>query len=250
MNRSILIKLLKKQIVNDVSVQCNIIGKSLQRNPDTEEQGSDIMTPDDDMFKPVVARAITEGFGEVKRVCQRYLIMGRETDDNRLERINEMEKTVETITTSEGTGKGTYDLLAGTPYIIKIKSGSPVKLKSANSEIGSVNGSGVIEYTPSNTGVLTVETTSEEVELIYFYGDFGVLELELSMPSSFNLGMTETMKSCAHRMIVDYVMKSLLMNQWPEKAAAYLEQYNVDIEGLRDATRSRTPFLRNAADWS
>ena len=123
----VLISLLKKQIVNDVAAECNIIGRTLQRNPETEEQGSEIMTPDDELTKPIVARAMTEGFGEVKRVCQRYLLMGRDTDDNRLERINEMSKYSEIVSDKLGG----YDLVANTPYIISVKAEKPVTLVSA-----------------------------------------------------------------------------------------------------------------------
>ena len=112
----VLISLLKKQIVNDVATECNIIGRTLQRNPETEEQGSEIMTPDDELTKPIVARAMTEGFGEVKRVCQRYLLMGRDTDDNRLERINEMSKYSEIVSDKLGG----FDLVANTTYIISV----------------------------------------------------------------------------------------------------------------------------------
>lgn len=245
--KPVLIKLLKKQIVNDVATECNIIGRTLQRNPETEEQGGDIMTPDDELTKPIVARAITEGFGEVKRICQRYLVMGRDTDDNRLERINEMEKHVETVINKQGG----YDLVAGTPYIIKVEAESPVTLISAHGqEIAATSGKGTVEYTPSYSGRITLETEAKEVVLTYFYGEFGTLELELTMPSAFNLGMTDTAKSCAHRMIVDHVMHSLLLNQWPEKSAVYRERFSADMEGLRSAVQARTRFSRNAPDWS
>lgn len=243
----VLIKLLKKQIVNDVATECNVIGRALQRTPETEEQGGDIMTPDDELTKPIVARAITEGFGEVKRVCQRYLLMGRDTDDNRLERINEMDKYTETVKNKQGG----YDLTSGTPYIIKVSADHPVTLVSAlGTSIATVNGNGTVEYTPSSSGKITLETTATEVTLTYFYGDFGTLELELTMPSSYNLGMTETAKSCAHRMIVDHVMQSLLLNQWPDKAKVYKDRFDVDAEGLRNAMQARTRFNRSASDWS
>lgn len=243
----VLIKLLKKQIVNDVTTECNVMGRMLQRNPETEEQGADIMTPDDELTKPIVARGITEGFGEVKRVCQRYLVMGRDTDDNRLERINEMEKHTETVENKQGG----YDLIAGTPYIIKVSADNPVTLVSAlGNDIATVSGNGTVEYTPTTSGTITLETEAEKVTLTYFYGDFGTLELELTMPKTFNLGMTETAKSCAHRMIVDHVVYSLLLNQWPEKAGIYRERFTADMEGLRNAMQARTRFSRNAPDWS
>ena len=243
----VLISLHKKQIVNDVSVECSIIGKILQRNAETEEQGGDIMIPDDEQTKPIIARAITEGFSEVKRVCQRYLITGRDTDDNRLERINEMNKYSESITNKQGR----YDLLSGTPYIIKVEADHPVTLVSTSGiKIDTVSGSSQIEYTPSMTGCISLETSAKSVVLTYFFGKFGTLDLELTMPSNYNLGMTETAKSCAHRMIVDYVMYALLLNQYPEKSAIYRERVNVDAEGLRNALQSRTRFCRHAQDWS
>lgn len=243
----VLISLLKKQIANDVAIECSIIGRTLQRNKETEEQGSDIMTPDNELTKPIVARAITEGFGEVKRICQRYLVMGRDTDDNRLERINEMEKVKETVSNKQGG----YDLMIGTPYIIGVKASKPVTLVAANGwVIATLNGNSQTEYTPTASGRITLETDADKVELTYYHGTFGTLELELTMPANFNLGMTETAKSCAHRMIVDHVMYSLLLNQWPDKAVVYKERFNADMEGLRDAMQARTKFTRRAADWS
>jgi hypothetical protein len=243
----VLISLLKKQIVNDVAIECSIIGRTLQRNKETEEQGSEIMTPDDELTKPIVARAITEGFGEVKRMCQRYLVMGRDTDDNRLERINEMERVKETVSNMQGG----YDLMSGTPYIIGVKASKPVTLVAANGwVIATLNGNSQTEYTPTTSGRITLETEADKVELTYYHGTFGTLELELTMPANFNLGMTETAKSCAHRMIVDHVMYSLLLNQWPDKAVVYKERFNADMEGLRDAMQARTKFTRRAADWS
>lgn len=243
----VFISLLKKQIVNDVATECNIIGRTLQRNPETEEQGSEIMTPDDEMTKPVVARAITEGFSEVKRVCQRYLILGRDTDDNRLERINEMQKHTETVTNKEAG----YELVAKTPYIISVKADRPVTLVSViGEEIAKTSGNSHVEYTPSMSGSISLETEAEKVVLTYFFGTFGTLDLELSMPANYNLGMTETAKSNAHRMIVDHIMYSLLINQWPEKAAVYKERFNSDMEGLSNAMQARTRFSRNAHDWS
>lgn len=243
----VLISLLKKQIMNDVATECSIIGRTLQQNPETEEQGSRIMKPEDKLTQPVTARAMTEGFGEVKRVCQRYLTMGRDTDDNRLERINEMYKYNETVKNRQGF----YDLVSGMPYIIEIKADKPVVLISSTGKvITTVNDNGRIEYTPAENGRITLETEAEEVGVTYYHGKFGTLELELSVPENFNLGMVETAKSNAHRMIVDHIMFSLLINQWPEKAVVYKERFNSDMEGLRSAMRARTRFTRHAHDWS
>ena len=247
--REIWIRLLKKQIVNDVAVQCNLIGRSLQKSEDTEETASEVMTPDDEATKPVVARAMTEAFGEVKRVCQQYLITGRDTDDNRLERINEMNRSTETI--SSGS-LGTYSLIPGQSYIIRVITDVSVTVSTSTDKVlGQVTGTGQFEYIPSSNERIKIEGSDGKAEVTYFFGDFGMYELKLSMPASFNISMTETIKSCAHRMMVDYVMSAVLNNQLPEKAKEYANFFTGDIEGLRDALRSRIKLMgRRPTDWS
>ena len=188
--REIWIRLLKKQIVNDVAVQCNLIGRSLQKSEDTEETASEVMTPDDEATKPVVARAMTEAFGEVKRVCQQYLITGRDTDDNRLERINEMNRSTETI--SSGS-LGTYSLIPGQSYIIRVITDVSVTVSTSTDKVlGQVTGTGQFEYIPSSNERIKIEGSDGKAEVTYFFGDFGMYELKLSMPASFNISMTET----------------------------------------------------------
>lgn len=166
----------KKQIISDVLVQCNLMGRALQKTPGSEELASEVMTPDSADSKPVVARALVEAWNEVKKICQRYLTDGRSADDNRLERISW--KDVE--------GKE----------------------------------------------------------------DFGSFVLNLNMPAHFNAGMTESVKSDAHRMIVDYTIRAFLLDKWPEKSAEYERRFVVDAESLRSDLRSRFPFVRCAEDWA
>jgi hypothetical protein len=89
--RSITITLKKEQIVNDVVVQSNILGRALRESAKDGNSKSELpsllMTPDDGATKPIVARALTAGFAAVKNVCGVYLNTGRTTDDNRLEKI-------------------------------------------------------------------------------------------------------------------------------------------------------------------
>jgi hypothetical protein len=183
------ITLKKNQIVNDVLTQCNVLGRTLKANVnDANESGqkssnsdselaTNIMAPDDETVKPVVARSITEGFAQVKLVCGKYLILGRETDDNRLEKI----------ATKDSQSKITY----------------------------------------------------------------GELQLKLSMPSSFNKGVTETVKSAAHKAIVDYVMRNVLMNQLVDKSKEYDAYFVQDLDDLRQALRARiTSMSRRQSDWT
>lgn len=243
----ILIRLLKKQIMNDVALECSIVGRTLQRNPETISQGGDIMNVNSDLTKPILARAITEGFGEVKRICQRYLILGRDVDDNRLERIDEKYHYSETLSAN----RGSYNLLAGTLYCITVEADKPVTLLSSDGAvIGTIPNKGSLEYIPETTGCIKTRTEADKVKIVYAYGEYGTLELNLDMPCSFNAGMTETAKSCAHRMIVDHAMHALLLNEWPEKSMLYKERFNADADGLRNALQARTRFGRHAADWS
>lgn len=244
---AILIKLQKRQITNDVQTECAIVGRTLQLSAEGEELGGNIMNPYSDLTRPVMARGMTEGFAEVKRICQRYLVMGKVTDDNRLERMDDSEKRTETVAGKEGN----YGLIAGVPYTIKAKADHDVALFDADGTfIGMSGNDEAVFHTPAKTGRIRLKTESGSVALTYSWGDGGSLDLNLCMPCSFNMGMTEAIKSSAHRMIVDHVMYSILFNQFPEKAGIYKERFLTDEEGLRKALQARTSFGRHAEDWS
>jgi hypothetical protein len=250
--RPITIKLHKKQIADDVTVECNMIGAQLQQSKETQESGARIMTPDDDEIKPIVARAMTEGFGEVKRQCQKYLVTGRENDDNRREKINEMSTTTDTLKASSSGTQSTLNLVAGTTYTIRVSSSAQVKLMNGSTEVATVNGMKEFEYTPSAAATLTVVgDATTDVTIKYMWGDFGYYELRLALPESFNVGVTETLKSYAHRTIVDYVMSSVLFNQYPDRAKQYGDKVQEDMGKLADVLNSRvTNFTRRSADWT
>lgn len=245
--KPILINLFKKQVLNDIKTECSFIGRALQREKETEEQAELIMDIDNPSTRPILSRGMTEGFGEVKRVCQRYLVLGRDIDDNRLERINEMNRYAETIP----NGQGGYFLLKGRKYKIMVEADSPVGLTSSSgSAIATINCKGETEYIPDQTECINFTSESTEIKVTYLHGEFGTYKLELSVPCNFNVGVTETIKSCSHRAIVDYTVYTLLINQWPEKAALYKERTESDLEGIRTALRSRTSYYRCAPDWA
>lgn len=247
------ITLRRKDIMNDVLANCNMVGRTLRKNPETEETAGEIMTPDDAFTKPIVARSLTKAFGEVKRICQTYLMFGRLTDDNRLDKIDESNRFEERIEASPLAPGGKYRLLTGIPYRIYITSG--VDLKVMDDE-GTVLARGTdiqFTYTPVRMEEYLTIYCSEKymVEVRYEWGDFGKYELQLCMPDSFNCGMTETIKTNAHGMMVNYVVSMILKDQYPEKAKEYAALYAEDAEGLRKALISRTAYGRRyAADWS
>lgn len=247
------ITLRRKEILNDVIVNCNMLGRTLRKNPDTEETAGEIMTPDDAFTKPIVARALTKSFGEVKRICQQYLMYGRFTDDNRLERIDEANRYEETIEASPLSPACKYRYLTGIPYKIRITADKPLKVMDNESNILARGTDVVFIYTPVRTGeYLTIYSTEKTTaEVRYLWGDFGKYEVLLNMPSTFNYAMTEVLKSSAHGMMVNYVISMVLKDQYPDKAKEYAALYAEDAEGLRKALISRTAYGRRyAADWS
>ena len=250
---NISINLKKQEIVNDVTVMCNLIARQLSKNPATEELSGELMTPDDEQTKPVVARALTEAFGEVKRTCAAYLIYGRYTDDNRLEKIDESNRYEETVISRAGGTACKYHMLTGIPYLINVT--STVAAQVTDNE-GNLLGRGTeirIKYTPIRMNeYLTVKTTEEaKVSITYTWGDFGTYEMRLNMPECFNIGITETVKNCAHKMMTDYVMSHVLKDQLPEKGAEYASRFASDREALRNALIARIKYRRPyAADWS
>lgn len=251
MNITIILK--RKEIVDDVLVRCNMIARSLIRNSETEDLGDDLMTPDDRQTKPIVARALPEAFGEIKRICQKYLLYGRSTDDNRLERIDETNRYSETILASPLTIEGKYRMLTGIPYQIKASADTEVKIMDNEGTILARGTEVQFSYTPvrMNEYLTLYSTEKTEVSVEYEWGDFGKYEICLDMPPRFNIGITETVKSCAHKMMVDYVMFSVLKDQYAEKAKEYASQFASDQEALKNALISRTSYSRSyAADWS
>ena len=243
----------KKEVVDDILAKSNLLARQMSRNPDTEELAGDIMTPDDELVKPVVARALPEAFGEVKRKCQQFLMFGRYNDDNRLEKIDETNIFSEDITSSPLTVSCKYILLTGIEHIIDVKSDVEIKVMDDESNILAKGSDISFKYTPVriNEHLTLYSPEKADVNIVYRWGDFGTYELELEMPKRFNIGMTETIKSNAHRMMVDYVMYNILKDQYAEKAQEYLKEYTSDGEALRIALISRSTYGRAyAADWT
>lgn len=77
----------KKEIAADIATICNQVAKPYEEDEKLAYIAGEIKTPDSQDIKPIVARAITEGFARVKALASRYLTHGRTTDDNQLEAI-------------------------------------------------------------------------------------------------------------------------------------------------------------------
>lgn len=251
MDINILLK--RKEIVNDILSNCNIIGRALRKNPETEETAGEIMTPDDEITKPIVARSLTEAFGTVKTICQQYLVYGRYEDDNRLEKIDERNVYEEDVKSTSATTSCKYRMLTGIPYTITIMSEADIKVTNDEGTMLARGTKLKFEYTPVRTDeYLKVQSTeTSDVTVVYTWGDFGQYKLLMRMPERFNPSVTETIKSYAHKLMVDYVMSQILKDQYNEKSKEYYQYYIDDMEGLRKSLIPRLAYGRPyAADWS
>lgn len=271
--RLITIDFSKGSVLTDVSAQCAALARTIELSSisgKAEEAESVRMlagyinSPSDNVMKPVVARALTEGFDHIKSVCQRYLIVGRLEDDNRLENIIDggvltVFKGTIPAATSTSYSMGSFTPDAGVRYKITLEGmgsteaqvviaygGTTYALDAATTScqiVGIFNGGeAVATFEPNGvpTGelVLTADSTA--------YAEFS---LQLSMPGNFNIGVTSTIKSSAHKILVDYVLSQVLRFQRPDDSAGLLKSVEWSKEQLLKALTARNTFTRSHQDW-
>lgn len=294
------ITLFKRHIINDVAAECNLIGRTLETagNADAEgkfsalkELAGYIKSPSDNETKPVVARAMTEGFNAVKEACQRFLVMGRDTDDNRLESIFEAEQyeheeVAESLAdqgnfadlSDDGSTNDCYiltslDVVKGVTYKVVIKR-RDAHMRTANGDFKLYVGRDVVttfpaagdadvvaEWTASETrkanvclSSYTADLTQLEVnvgaivQFNFTWTDFGKYEVELDI-NNFNTGVTSSVTSYAHRLIVDHIMAAILKNQQNEGYTKYITTGAAARDNLIQALQARRSFGRCTHDW-
>lgn len=249
------IELRRKEIVNDVLVNCNMLARTLSHDEQErmQELAGDLMTPDDALTKPIVARSLTMGFGKVKEVCQKYLLYGREEDDNRLEKIDASNRYEETVNATSVGVSGTHVMLTGITHVVQAVCAEEVQITNQQGVMLARGTNVEFTYVPTQQSeYLKFKTTkTAQVKVLYKWGDFGYYELALDMPERFNIGVTESIKSAAHGMIANYVMYAILKDQFADKATEYLKAHEADREMLRKSLIARTSYSRPyAADWS
>ena len=74
------------QIANDILTKCNLISQTIKEEA-MEDIRANVQEPDSPETRSIINRAVTEAFGHVKKACQRYLKVGRLSDNNDLERM-------------------------------------------------------------------------------------------------------------------------------------------------------------------
>ena len=202
---------------------------------------------------PAAAGIDWDGLKQVVHLAVRFLDNVIDASRFPLERIDETNRYVENVEANPAATECKYHLLTGIPYTVKATSTEEVKIMD---DEGSTLAQGTdieFDYTPVRMNeCLTVSSRdTTTVAITYLWGDFGHYEVRLDMPECFNISMTETVKSCTHRMMVDYAMYAILKDQYAEKAKEYAAAFTGEQEALRGALRSRVRYRRPfAGDWS
>jgi hypothetical protein len=213
-----------EQVTNDVLVKCNQISQSI-RDDAMEDIKANILEPDNPESRSIINRALTEAFGEVKTLCQRYLKVGRTVDNNKLERM------VRNITYVKEQAKDSQGHL-----LFKCKAEGVDEVVYHNdvydqwwevdTELQVIPDEDPEPYMVDSDEIATIE--------------YEKIPLDLFIPN-FNVAVTDHLKSGIHKYVVDYIMSRFLQDQLADKAAEY--------KGLADG-EDRSMIIRdlNARD--
>ena len=200
------------QVCNDILVKCNLSSQTIQ-DAALEDIRANVQSPDDAEIRSIINRSVTEAFGRVKVACQRYLLVGRDTDDNKLERLVASvtyKQEVRTVQDEDDAGHKLYNATVSGSTVVVYK----------NSQGQWVNSSGNIVTPDTSTTPVPkmVEKTvdSDEIDEI----EYEDVSLTLEIPN-FNLSVTDHLKSSIHKYVVDYTMGRFLQDQVADKAKEY-----------------------------
>lgn len=215
-----------EQIANDVLVKCNQISQSI-RDEAMEDIKANVLEPDNPESRSIINRAVTEAFGLVKVLCQRYLKAGRTVDNNVLERM------VRNITYVQEQAKDAHDRLL---WLVTVEgtTSATVCYKDGTNYYTGPDDDPEVYYTEGGSETATIDpymVDTDEIDTI----EYEKIPLDLFIPN-FNVAVTDHLKSCIHKLVVDYIMWKFLQDQLADKAAEY--------KGLADG-EDRTMIIRD-----
>lgn len=234
-----------EQVCNDILAKCNLVGLSI-RDAALEDIKANVQEPDSDETRSIICRAVTEAFGKVKVACQRYLMKGRTTDSNVLERLvsSYTRARVETeVQARDVLGRllFTYD-----SQDVYQDGGTWYHSRSINVE----------EHTENRDPVTIAEGTAPVAKMTttFVEGDiesmtFEVVHIDLEI-ANFNTAVTDHLKSAIHKYVVDYVMGRFLQDQVKDKA----DEYKAIAEGedyadIVSDLNARERYTMRKASW-
>ena len=191
-----------EEVTNDVLVKCNQISQSI-REEAMDDIKANVLGPDNPESRSIINRAVTEAFGEVKALCQRYLKQGRTIDDNTLERM------VKSVTYVKERAKDAK----GHPLYACTVSGVETEVYQEDHVWKDAITGNTVD--PDETP-LPILVDTDEIDTI----TYEEILLELFIPN-FNVGVTDHLKSMIHKFVVDYIMARFLQDQLADKAGEY-----------------------------
>lgn len=191
-----------EEVTNDVLVKCNQISRSIREEAMDDIKAS-VLEPDNPESRSIINRAVTEAFGEVKVLCQRYLKQGRTIDDNTLERM------VRSVTYVKEQAKDAQ----GHPLFSCTVSGVETEVYQENHVWKDAITGNTVDPDEVPTPIM-VDT--DEIDTI----TYETIPLDLYIPN-FNVGVTDHLKSMIHKFVVDYIMARFLQDQLADKAGEY-----------------------------
>lgn len=201
------------QVCNDVLTKCFVVSQGLQDEAQKDIRAN-IESPDAAETQSIINRSVTEAVGNIKIACQRYLTMGRTSDNNKLERIVKGTKAYSYVP-QEKTGKVLEHI------VTNIYGQEPV-----------------IE-----DNEVSYESTARE-EILYEEVSF-----HLEIPN-WNIAVTDGLKNHMHRYLVDYVMSQFLSDQYPDAANRYAESVNTDYRNIQSDLLSRDSYTHRRPSWT
>lgn len=233
-----------EQVANDILTKCNLISTSI-RDEALADIRANVMEPDNPELRSIINRSVTEAFGEVKKVCQRYMKVGRTEDNNLLERmvsnVTYVTKDVEVQDMDENNHLLYNCTVSSTPTVVYTEDeGTTWKDETSGNTV-------VPDATPTPKMVTKTITTDEIDTMTYEQ-----IELELYIPN-FNVSVTDALKSHIHKYVVDYTMGRFLQDQVADKASEYAAMADgdgdSDLNKIRHDLTSRERFNMRKPSW-
>jgi len=216
-----------EQVCNDILAKCNLISETI-RDAGLEDIRANVQEPDNPETSSIINRAVTEAFGRVKAAAQRYLTVGRTTDDNKLERL----VSGATYAKVQATYKGFpvfYYTAEGTTQDVEV-------YEYADDSYKEISDDSVVVVGADDT--ITPKMVNGDVQTL----TYETVTLTLSIPN-FNVSVTDHLKSSIHKYIVDYAMGRFLQDQVADKAREYKEEAeNEDLPNIISDLNARERY--------
>lgn len=223
-----------EQVANDILAKCNLISKTI-KDEALEDIRASVQEPDNPETRSIINRSVTEGFGNVKVACQRYLRTGRTADNNLLE---QMVKSITYVKKQEQVVKN------GHLVFLTEVSGVETEVYQDGTDWKTVEDDTTV--TPDYDPLPEMEwVTTDEIDEI----EYETVTLELFI-ANFNTSVTDALKSQIHKYVVDYTMGRFLQDQVADKAGEYKALADgEDYPRIVKLVNSRESYTARKPSW-